>query len=124
MSALAAIETVNGIEWTYTVSGGEATLTRVSSSISGTVVVPTQLGGFPLVGIGKEVFLYCKKIISVVIGEGVRFLDKAAFENCEKLQSVSLPSTLNVPQVALPHAERDRFDLSTTRAHWPRFTTL
>ena len=41
-----------------------------------------------------------------------------------ELQSVSLPSTLNVPQVALPHAERDRFDLSTTRALWPRFTTL
>ena len=95
MSALAATETVNGITWTYTVSGGEATLTRVSSSISGTVVVPTQLGGFPLVGIGEEVFLDCKKIISVVIGEGVRFLDEAAFENCEKLQSVSLPSTLN-----------------------------
>ena len=34
-----------------------------------------------------------------------------------ELQSVSLPSTLNVPQVALPHAERDRFDLSSTRAH-------
>ena len=101
MGAWAATETVNGITWTYTVSDGEAILSGVSSSISGDVIIPSRLGGCPLVEIDEEVFLDCKDITSVVIGEGVRFLDKAVFENCEKLQSVSIPSTLNSIEYAV-----------------------
>lgn len=62
-SAFATTETVNGIEWTYTVNGGVATLgggssstPAIPSSVSGAVSIPSALGGAPVTSIGSYAF--------------------------------------------------------------------
>ena len=39
--------------YTYTVSGGKATITDVSTSISGDITIPSTLGGYPITTIGS-----------------------------------------------------------------------
>ena len=53
IGAWAATETVNGITWTYTVSGGSATITYVPTSISNQVEIPQSLNGYQVTGIGS-----------------------------------------------------------------------
>ncbi|MBR2920518.1 MAG: hypothetical protein IKC27_04095, partial [Kiritimatiellae bacterium] len=52
--AEADTETVNGIEWTYTVLDGKASINidYISKSTSGAITIPSTLGGYPVTSIG------------------------------------------------------------------------
>ena len=59
----------------------------------GAVVVPNEMDGYPVVGIEYGAFSY-SDVTSVVIPEGVTYIDTYVFSGCESLISVSLPSTM------------------------------
>ena len=59
----------------------------------GAVVVPNEIDGYPVVGIEYGAFSY-SGVTSVVIPEGVTYIDTYVFSGCESLISVSLPSTM------------------------------
>ena len=72
LSALADTETVDGIEWTYTVSDGEASVgsyyyrngyrnynKAIATSTSGAITIPATLGGYPVTRIGQYAFDGC-----------------------------------------------------------------
>jgi len=99
-SASALTETVDGIEWTYTVSDGKAAVGDGSNAAidwkvsEGTdIVVPSALGGYPVVRINKYAFRDLG-IASVTIPEGVTEIYGGAFSGCRLLSNVSLPASL------------------------------
>ena len=57
------------------------------------IVIPSEIYGDPVVGIGDFAFSW-SELTSVVIPEGVIYIDEYAFSGCESLVSVSLPSTM------------------------------
>ena len=59
----------------------------------GAVVVPNEMDGHPVVGIEYGTFSY-SGVTSVVIPEGVTYIDTYVLVGCENLVSVTLPSTL------------------------------
>ena len=94
----AAEATIDGIIWQYTVYANGATIgssrTRaVPQATSGAVVVPSELGGFPVRAIGDYAFMGCGLITSLQIPEGVKYIGDYAFEDCS-LSSVQLPSSI------------------------------
>ena len=53
--------------YTYTVTDGKATIISVDKSISGDVVVPATLGGYPVTEVGKFGFSsYCDRRLCVL----------------------------------------------------------
>lgn len=68
----------------YTVSGGKATLTK-ATSISGNVLVPDTLGGYPVTAIGTSAFLNCSEMTGITIPDSVVSIGSSAFENCYAL---------------------------------------
>ena len=85
----------NGITWTYTVSGGEASLgggsgssTAVSTSTTGALTIPSSLGGYPVTSIGKYAFYKCSGLTSVTIPDGVTNVGEYAFNSCKGLTNV------------------------------------
>ena len=88
-----AEEFTDGI-YTYTVNDGKAILTDLDSNASGDVVLPSTLGGYPLVEIGGWSITYCNEITSLTIPEGVTTLGDHAIYNCNKISNISFPSTL------------------------------
>lgn len=60
--------------------------------IPGTVVYEGK--EYVVTAIGKEAFKGCADLTSIVISEGVRFLNDFAFQQCTNLKSVTIPSTL------------------------------
>ena len=86
-------ETVNGITWRYTVSGGNAIVGRghrhnrfnrpaISISTADHLAIPRTLGGHPVKGVGKYAFRNCRRLTSVAIPESVTSVGEDAFRGC------------------------------------------
>ena len=99
--ALADTETVDGIEWTYSVINGEATvgsdkyLTRaISPNTLGAITIPSTLGGCPVTRIGVLAFARCSGLTSLNIPSGVTSIGGSAFSGCDGLTLVTMPSSV------------------------------
>lgn len=75
--------------YTYEVSGTTATITDVSTSISGSVTIPSTLGGATVTSIGEHALRGCSKITSITIPSSVTAIGSGAFYNCTGLTSVT-----------------------------------
>ena len=101
--------------YSYSVSNGEATITNVDTSISGDVVIPSTLGGYPVTSIkilafmhreslesitipdsvtsiGTQAFIYCTSLESITIGKGVTSIEDMAFAYCSSLKNITVDS--------------------------------
>ena len=78
----------------YTVENGEAIITDCDASISGDVIIPQILGGYPVKSIGDSSFGGRTKLSSITIPDGVASIGKDAFKTCRNLESIVIPSTI------------------------------
>ncbi len=92
LASISAGDLVDG-DYTYTVSGGVATITRYNGT-SGLITIPSTLGGYPTVHIGDYAFSNRDTLTSVTIPEGVTTIGTWAFGSCPSLTSVNLPDSV------------------------------
>jgi len=78
----------------YTVSNNEVTITGRKVSVSGDLVIPSELGGYPVTVIGARVFTTCSALTSVVIPDTVTSIGESAFQNCTALRSIKIPDSV------------------------------
>ena len=83
-----AAETENYL--TYTISNGEVTITGCDESISGDIVIPSEIEGCPVTTIGSKAFYQCPNITGVTIPDSVTSIGYGAFSYCN-LKSITLP---------------------------------
>ena len=88
--ARAATETVDGIEWTYTLEDGEAEIQAVQDSVSGQVAIPGTLGGAPVTAIAASVFSGLEEITGITIPDSVNRIGNDAFCGCSGLTELAL----------------------------------
>ena len=53
--------------YTYAVFNGQVTITDCNTSISGEIIIPSTLGGYPVTTIGNDAFSDCGKLTNVTI---------------------------------------------------------
>ena len=80
--------------YTYKVSGSTATITDVNTNIMGTVSIPSTLGGYPVTAIGNNAFEGCEYITTLTIPSGVKSVGNYAFAGCGTMTKITLPSTV------------------------------
>ncbi len=74
---------------TYTVSNGEVTITDCSTSVT-SVIIPSEINGYPVTSIGSYAFSYCDSLESVTIPDSVTSIGDDAFSNCTNLASITV----------------------------------
>ena len=106
-SFVAGTEIVNGIEWKYRVSHGNAeiyngwyaaipkrwTLMRAPREAHGTIIIPSMLGGCPVTRIGNHAFYECHCLNGVTIPNSVTSIGDGAFEDCG-ITSIIIPNSV------------------------------
>ena len=79
--------------WTYTVNDDNATITGYNGN-AGIVSVPSNLDGHPVTAIGDSAFANNKKVVRVIVPEGVTSIGIYAFSGCVTLENLTLPDSL------------------------------
>jgi len=80
--------------YTYTVSKGEATIIRCDTSITGEVVIPDTLNGYPVTSIDSNAFYMCDSFTGIILPEGITNIQDHTFHNRKLLKNVVLPKGL------------------------------
>lgn len=80
--------------YSYIVKDDKATIINIDKSISGDIIIPSTLGGYPVTAIGDDAFSGCMYMTSVTIPEGVTSIGSGAFLYCVSLTEFSLPHSL------------------------------
>lgn len=81
------------LDYQYEIINGGA---RITSYIGDEyeVVVPAELGGYPVRTIGTNAFSSRYGVEKVILPEGIIELERTAFRKCPALTSITLPATL------------------------------
>lgn len=94
---------VDGCTWSYRENNGEAEIVAekdgkfscaVSPSPTGSISIPSILGGAKVTSIGKEAFKGCCKLTSMTMPGNVINIGNAAFYDCSNMIAVKLPHGL------------------------------
>lgn len=80
-------------DYQYRIAGDGVIITSYVGE-DAVVVVPAELGGYPVRGIGANAFSSRYGVEEVILPEGLTTLERTAFRYCPALRSIKLPSTL------------------------------
>ena len=113
-------ERIDGYTWWYDLQGDKVTIQAcvqdgeytpaVTPEPLGKLSIPLNLGGKPVVSIGRNSFLNCRTITTVYIPKSVTSIGIAAFKECAALQVIEVDGgdTQRIKQLLT----RSRFDVS------------
>ena len=77
-------------KWKYVVESGNAVITETTQTI-GTVVIPSEIDGHPVVGIAAKVFKGSSGLTNITIPDSVKKIGPSAFSDCTGLTNVTMP---------------------------------
>ena len=75
---------------TYSVSGGKVTITDCADSVTGAVVIPASIAGYPVTTIAMSAFEDCTGLTAITIGENVTSVGARAFAGCTGLAAITV----------------------------------
>ena len=80
--------------FTFAVQDDSAVLTGSADALSGAVVLPAEIGGYTVTGIGDNAFQDCTDVTAFFLPDTITSIGDYAFENCIAMAQVLLPESL------------------------------
>ena len=90
------VDTTDKIQYLdYEIKNGEVTITDCDESITGELIIPSEIEGYPVVSI-YEAFFNCTSLTSVMIPNSVTRIREYAFAGCTSLTSITIPDSVTI----------------------------
>ena len=83
------------VQWKYEARDAGVVITG-TSKISGSVAIPSEIDGNPVIGIASGTFRDCTSLASVTIPDSVTSIGADAFRGCSNIVSVAMPSDMTI----------------------------
>ena len=93
IAVFAATEFTAG-NYTYTVSGDNATIVSYYEKAEGRATIPSKLGGKTVTAIGDRSFQACTVVTEVIIPSTIKTIGKYAFSFCYSLTKIEIPASV------------------------------
>ena len=95
VAAHAESQPVDGVEWSYEIAEGGATLLGYTqNSHPNAIIIPSSLGGLPVTRIGDSAFFGCTQLQTVWMPDTVASIGAYAFDGCNNLTNIAASSSL------------------------------
>ena len=79
---------------TYEIDDNGAIITRCDTSIEGTLVIPSVLGGYPVASIRFSAFYGCEGLTEIILPETLKYIGNSAFYGCTGLTEITIPASV------------------------------
>jgi len=80
---------------TFVTSAGVITgVTNYAKKNATELIIPSEIDGVKITGIGDSAFSFCTSLTSVTIGNGVTSIGSSAFLGCTSLTSIEIPNSV------------------------------
>ena len=76
---------------TYAYQDGEEYVTAVGQATEGEIIVPAEIDGYRVIGIGINSFRECMDITSAYLPAGIQYIGEGAFRLATSLKAVNIP---------------------------------
>ena len=80
--------------FTFAVEDGKAILTGSEDALSGAVILPAEIAGYTVTGIGDDAFKNCTDVTAFFLPDTITTIGSYAFENCTSMAQAILPEGL------------------------------
>ena len=80
---------------TYKISDGQVSITGCDKSVSGEVVIPEIIEGYPVTKLVGIAFDSCVDIENIILPESLTYIEGYAFYNCKNLKNIIIPKNVN-----------------------------
>ena len=91
---------------TYEIVDGEAIITNCDDTITGSIEVPANLGGYPVTQIQHSAFADCAGLTEVTLPNTVTYIANSAFLGCNGLTEITIPASVTqISMTALSKCE-------------------
>ena len=74
--------------------GAEYQIYDCDTSASGSLDIPSAYNGIPITKIGYAAFVDCDRLVSITIPNSVTHIEEAAFAQCTMLTSITIPNSV------------------------------
>jgi hypothetical protein len=81
-------------QWKYILKDGSATITGYVEEPSGDLVIPGDIDGYTVTGIGSNAFYELNRLTDVTIPDNVASIGRNAFARCASLTSITIPDSV------------------------------
>ena len=78
----------------YEIADGQVTITDCDSSLTGELIIPATIEGYPVTAIGDWAFGYCYDLTGLTLPDSVTDIGRYAFYYCSGLTSVTIPNSV------------------------------
>ena len=80
----------------YKIIDDKAYISGYDSNISGDIVIPETLGGYPVEEIGMSAFSNCDGITGVTFNKNIKYIGYYSFSGCDNLKRITVPNGAEV----------------------------
>ncbi|MDE6537639.1 MAG: leucine-rich repeat protein [Muribaculaceae bacterium] len=106
------IQPIEELDFSFDEQTHTCTVIGYNKAPDGELVIPAEKKGYPVTGIGKDAFLNCNYLTSIILPSTIQVIEGNAFAGCAALESIECKAVIPPAVSATSFSDFDKITLS------------